>query len=75
MTTDSHERMALTPDEAAASLGISRDHFDTHVGPFLPIVRLGRRKLIPVRELERWVDHHAARDCATAARPRSGGEA
>lgn len=55
------DRLALTPDEAARCLGISRDHFDAHVGPFLPVVRLGRRKLIPVAELERWVNDQSAR--------------
>lgn len=55
-----HHRLALSPSEAAALLGISRDHFDAHVGPFLPIVRLGRRKLVPVKALEDWLDHSAS---------------
>jgi excisionase family DNA binding protein len=52
-------RIALSPDEAAEALGISRDTFDRAVGPYLAIVRVGRRKLIPVRELERWVTENA----------------
>lgn len=52
-------RLALTIDEAARSLSISRDHFERHVMPDLRIVRSGRRKLIPVRELDRWLDQHA----------------
>lgn len=52
-------RLALSPDEAAASLGVSRDYFDEHVAGELRIVRRGRRKLIPVRELERWLDRSA----------------
>jgi excisionase family DNA binding protein len=52
-------RRALTVDEAARSLGISRDHFERHVMPDLRIVRSGRRRLIPVSELDRWLDQHA----------------
>jgi excisionase family DNA binding protein len=53
-------RLALSPDEAAAALGISRDHFDKHVQHELRVVRRGRRRLVPVRELERWLDREAA---------------
>lgn len=56
----SSTRLALSPTEAASSLGISRDFFDQHVLPELRIVRRGRRRLIPVRELERWLDQHAS---------------
>lgn len=54
-------RLALSPDEAAASLGVSRDYLDRHVLPELRHVRLGRRRLIPVRELERWLDRSSSR--------------
>jgi hypothetical protein len=54
-------RLAYSPDEAARSLGISRDFFDEHVLPDLRIVRRGRRRIIPVRELERWLAESAAR--------------
>ena len=53
-------RLALSPDEAAAAVGVSRDFFDEHVAPELRIVRRGRRRLIPVRELERWLEESAA---------------
>jgi len=53
-------RLALSPDEAADTLGVSRDYFDRHVAPELRIVQRGRRKLIPVRELERWLTSEAA---------------
>ena len=53
-------RLALAPNEAAAALGVSRDFFDEHVLPELRIVRRGRRRLVPVRELERWLDREAA---------------
>lgn len=54
-------RLALSPDEAAAALGVSRDFLDEHVMHELRVVRRGRRRLIPVRELERWLDAAAAR--------------
>jgi len=53
-------RLALSPDEAAAAVGVSRDFFDLHVAPELRIVRRGRRRLVPVRELERWLEESAA---------------
>jgi excisionase family DNA binding protein len=53
-------RLALRPVEAAATIGVSRDFLDEHVLPELRVVRVGRKVLIPVRELERWVDEHAA---------------
>ena len=54
-------RLALSPTEAAAALGVSRDYFDEHIAPELRLVRRGRRKLIALRELERWLEHAAAR--------------
>jgi excisionase family DNA binding protein len=53
-------RLALSPNEAAAALGVSRDFLDHHVMPKLRVVRLGRRRLIPVHELERWLEREAA---------------
>lgn len=54
-------RLALSPDEAATAIGVSRDFLDEHVMPELRVVRRGRRRLIPVRELDRWLDESAAR--------------
>ncbi len=54
-------RLALTPVEAAAAIGCSRDFFDEHVKPELRLVRRGRLVLVPVRELERWLESSAAR--------------
>lgn len=48
-------RMGLTLDEAAASLGMSRDSLEKHVLPSLRIVRRGRHRIVPVAELERWL--------------------
>jgi excisionase family DNA binding protein len=54
-------RLALTKAEAAASIGCSVDFFERHVQPELRVVRVGRLVQVPVRELERWLDEHAAR--------------
>ncbi len=54
-------RLALSPDEAAGVLGVSRDYLDQHVLAELRIVRRGRRILIALAELESWLDRSAAR--------------
>jgi excisionase family DNA binding protein len=54
-------RLAFTPDEAAQSLGVSRSFFYTHILAEVRVVRIGRRRLVPVKEVERWLDRHAAR--------------
>jgi hypothetical protein len=53
-------RVALSKDEAAAALGISRDHLERHVLPDLRVIPCGRRVLIRVGELERWAQEHEA---------------
>jgi hypothetical protein len=54
-------RLALTREEAASALGMSLDSFERHVQPTLRLVRLGRMRLVPIREIERWLDEHAGR--------------
>jgi excisionase family DNA binding protein len=54
-------RLALSPDEAASVLGVSRDYLDEHVISELRVVRRGRRILIALAELERWLDRSATR--------------
>lgn len=53
-------RLALTVTEAAQALGVSVDYLAEHIAPELRWVRRGRKKLVPVRELERWLDTNAA---------------
>ena len=47
-------------DEAAEALSVSRDFLDEHIRHELRVVRRGRKVLVPVRELERWLDQNAA---------------
>lgn len=54
-------RLGLTLDEAAATLGVSRDTFDRHIRHELRVVRRGRCLIVPVSELELWLDREAAR--------------
>jgi excisionase family DNA binding protein len=55
------ERLAVTKAEAAEALGVSIDFLEEHVMPELRVVRCGRRRLIAVKELDRWLDENARR--------------
>lgn len=57
-------RLAVTKTDAAAALGVSVQFFEEHVVHELAIAHVGRRRLIPMKELERWLDEHC--DMATA---------
>jgi hypothetical protein len=52
-------RIALTPAEAAAAIGVGPDFFDATIAPELRLIRRGRKRLVPVRELERWISENA----------------
>ncbi len=52
-------RTALSVSEACQSLGVSWDTWSEHIAPTIKIVRLGRRQLVPVAELERWLAKNA----------------
>jgi hypothetical protein len=52
-------RLSLSIEESCAALGISVNTFNANVLPAIRMVELGRRKLVPVTELQRWLDDHA----------------
>lgn len=54
-------RLALSASEAAQALGVSCDYFTDHIAADLRWVRRGRKKLVAVAELERWLERNAAR--------------
>jgi excisionase family DNA binding protein len=54
-------QLALTRAQAAAAIGVSINTFERHVQPQLRVVRVGRLRLFPVKELERWLELNAAR--------------
>jgi hypothetical protein len=60
-------RLALTRAEAAAALGVSIDSFKRYVQPDVRVVRRGSVRLIPVAELERWLEANAERVLGDAA--------
>ena len=57
-------RLALTPREAAAAIGVGEDFFSEHIRPELQLIRRGRKVLVPVAELERWMRANAERPLA-----------
>ena len=53
-TTESLGRaLALSVDDAAAVLSVSRDSFERHVMAEIHLLRVGRRVLVPVSSLDR----------------------
>ena len=55
-------RLALTFAESAAMLGVSDEFFARYVAHEVRFVRRGRKQLVAVRELERWLEESAARE-------------
>jgi len=77
-------RLGLTVEEAAEAVGMSESSFKRHVQPELRIVRRGSLRIIPVPEIERWLEgnatlaattHAASRMAASTKRPRAVGAA
>jgi len=64
-------RLALDVSEACAALGVSWDFWSEHVAPEVPMVRRGRRKLVPVRALEAWLAENAHSVVATGVSTRT----
>jgi hypothetical protein len=54
-------RYTLTRKEAAASPGVSLNHFGRRIQPELKVVVCGQLVLVPVTEVERWVQRRARR--------------
>jgi hypothetical protein len=54
-------RLAYNQRDAAAALSVSVNTFVRSIAPDLPCIYIGRRRLYPVRELERWLERTAKR--------------
>ena len=52
-------RLSLNVGEACLALGISWDLWREHIEPDIRLVRVGRRKLVAISELQRWLDANA----------------
>ena len=50
------EQLLLTLEQAAQRCAMSVKSFRRHVLPHIKVVQVGRMKLVPVAELERWVE-------------------
>jgi len=77
-------RLGLTVEEAAKAVGMSESSFKRHVQPELRIVRRGSLRIIPVPEIEKWLEGNAtlaattkptSRMAALTKRPRAVGAA
>ena len=51
--------LALSKQEAAQALGVSVNFFEQEIAHELRMVRRGRRRLVPVSEIERWLEREA----------------
>lgn len=60
-------RIAYTRAEAAHALGMSVDSFERHVQPYVRLVRRGKLRLIPLTELQTWLDDNAEQTVKGAA--------
>lgn len=54
-------RLSLSRAEAAEALGLSLRSFEEHVQGSLRLVYVGRRRLVPMSELERFLETQARR--------------
>ena len=51
--------LALSVAQAAASIGLSENVFRSQVLPTLRSIKVGKARIIPVAELEKWLYLHA----------------
>lgn len=56
---DAVPRLALNITEACDALGVGWDFWKAHVAGEVKIVRRGGRQIVPVTELQRWLDCNA----------------
>jgi hypothetical protein len=54
-------RLCVTPMEAPVVLGVSDDFFRANIADELKWVRRGRKKLVAITELQRWLEENASR--------------
>jgi excisionase family DNA binding protein len=57
-------RLAVTPAHAAQLLDVSEDFFREHIQAEVAVVYVGRKRLIPVVELEKWLAANAGKTLA-----------
>lgn len=52
-------RLALTIEEAALSIGVSKRHFERHVMNHVRVTMCGRRRMVAIKEIERYLDERS----------------
>ena len=57
--SDSKPVVALPRVEAAEAVGMSLDSFERYVQPEVRLIRRGSLRVVPLSELERWVEENA----------------
>ncbi len=55
---DAVQPIAVTRQAAATALGMSLTTFEERVQPFIGLIPCGRKRLVPVSELERWAEQN-----------------
>ncbi len=60
--------IAVTREQAACMLSMSLSHFQRHVQAELPVLYVGRLRLVRVADLEAWAEQRAALAGAPSAR-------
>lgn len=63
-------RLGLTVGEGAQAVGMSESSFKRHVLPELRVVRRGSLRIIPLSEIERWLERNATLAGPTEGRVR-----
>ena len=57
------EKKALTVPEAAEAIGISRVYaYQLVRAGLLPSIKLGKKWIVPVKQLDEWLDAQAGRE-------------
>jgi excisionase family DNA binding protein len=66
------QRLALSKAEAAEVLGVSLDFFEEHILPELGVKRRGRRVLVPVAALHKWLEQEISENAGDRSTPPDG---
>jgi len=60
-TLPATNRKAVPLDEAARLMGVSRDTFDKHIRPEIRMLEIGSKPMVPLKELDRYIERNASR--------------
>jgi hypothetical protein len=66
------QRLALSKAEAAGVLGVSLDFFEDHILPELSVKRRGRRVLVPMAALHKWLEQEISGNAGDRSTPPDG---